>query len=286
MTGHDVLGPAVAGTWYAAGRDALARQVDELLEDSPAPPADPLRALVAPHAGFVYSGAVAARGFAALRGTSWRRVLLLGPSHYLAFSGAAVPRARAYRTPLGEVEIDAAGVDAVLASSRAAPRDDAFEPEHSLEAELPFLQRVLEPGWTAVPVLLGGSSDGAALRAVAEACRAVLDEGTLVVASSDFTHFGRRFGYVPFRDRVPERIEALDRQAIAPIVGGDVEGFASVLDRTGATLCGRHAIEVALHLLGAGARGRLLAYDTSGRMTGDWEHSVSYASIALMASPA
>ena len=105
---------------------------------------------------------------------------------------------------------------------------------------------------------------------------------TLVDASTDFTHFGPRFGYVPFRDRVPERVRALDMGALDAILRLDRAGFVDYVDRTGATICGRRAVEVLL-ALGEGFVATLDAYDTSGRMTGDWEHSVSYAAVSLRA---
>jgi AmmeMemoRadiSam system protein B len=113
----EALGPNVAGTWYPDDADALARQVDGFLgaaaDDSRPAAIAAIAAIVAPHAGFVYSGQVAARGFAGVRAARFDRVLLLGPSHYSVFPGAALPRASAYRTPLGEVPIDRRAADAL-----------------------------------------------------------------------------------------------------------------------------------------------------------------------------
>jgi MEMO1 family protein len=111
----------------------------------------------------------------------------------------------------------------------------------------------------------------------------LLDEGTRVVVSSDFTHYGASFGYVPFADAVPERIEALDREALAAIEAGDALGFARHVDATRATICGRRAIDVLLRLPIGARGGRTLGYDTSGRQTGQWDHSVSYAAVEFSA---
>ena len=156
------LGPAVAGTWYPRDAGALAAEVDALLDrvdpvaDAPLP-----RALIEPHAGYTYSGQVAAHGFARIRGRTFGRVLVVGPSHYVAFRGAVVPRAAGtYRTPLGDVPLDGPAIDQLAGRPGFQADDDPFAPEHSLEAEFPFLQRALTPGFRIVPVLIGGGATG------------------------------------------------------------------------------------------------------------------------------
>jgi AmmeMemoRadiSam system protein B len=282
MSQREALGPAVAGAWYPADPAALGREVEALLSrDAAAPPSRAPSALIAPHAGFAYSGAVAAAGFRLLRGRSCERVLLIGPSHYAAFRGAVVPAARRYRTPLGDVALDAEAI-ARIATRPGLRLDDApFGPEHCLEAELPFLQRTLAGDWRLVPVLIGGGSPPDSLERVAEALEPLVGPQTLLVASSDFTHFGPRFGYVPFERDVPRRIRELDMGAVAALLARDRATFADYVDRTGATICGRDAIDVLLRLLRDEGESALVAYDTSGHLTGDWGHSVSYASLAF-----
>jgi len=276
------LGPAVAGTWYPSGAEELREQVDGLLRaPNDTAPAGVLSALISPHAGFVYSGAVAGQGFGRLRGRSSRRVLLMGPSHYASFQGACLPAADALRTPLGSVPIDRDTVERIGRKSGFRIDDAPFGPEHCLEAEIPFLQRTLGPGWSLVPILLGGGSPSRSVSRVVDALAPLLDSETFVVVSSDFTHYGPGFGYVPFRELVPERIRQLDMGAVERILELDREGFGRYVAETGATICGRVAIEVLMGMLGTGTRAELVAYDTSGRMTGDWNHSVSYASISF-----
>ena len=283
-----VLGPAVAGSWYPRDREELSGLVDGLLDravEGAAEAPGSVGALIVPHAGFVYSGAVAAAAFVRLRGRAFDRVVLVGPSHYFGFHGAAIPdSATAYRTPLGDVAIDRDAV-AVLRETTGFRADDRmFEPEHALEAELPFLQRVLRSDVPVVPVLMGGRATQHDARRVAEGLAPLLGPSTLLVVSSDFTHFGPRFGYVPFDDDVPARLRKLDLGAVAAIEAGDAEGFANYVTTTGATICGHRAIDVLLLLPGASASAKLLAYDTSGRMTGTWDHSVSYAAMAAPSS--
>jgi len=275
-----LLGPAVAGSWYPRDTEELRRRVDALLEAEGAEPRRSVRAIIAPHAGFDYSGAVAGSAFAGLKGRRPDRVLLLGPSHHFGFTGAAVPdAATAMRTPLGDLPIDREATAALRTVRGFRADDGVFAPEHALEAELPFLQRALACEAPLVPVLLGGQATADDARRTADALAPLITASTLVVVSSDFTHYGPRFGYVPFTDERPRRIHDLDRGAIAAIVAGDAAGFSRYVETTGATICGHRAIEVLLALRPAEGGGRQLAYDTSGRMTGTWDHSVSYAAI-------
>jgi AmmeMemoRadiSam system protein B len=135
-----------------------------------------------------------------------------------------------------------------------------------------------------LPVLVGSLGSRVGADQLADGLRPLLDRETLVVVSSDFTHYGPRFGYVPFRDDVARRIETLDKGAADLILARDGAGFEDYLTRTGATICGRSPIRVLLDLMPDGVEGRLVAYDTSGRITGEWDHSVSYASLLFHAT--
>ncbi len=191
-----------------------------------------------------------------------------------------MPEALRYRTPLGDVDLDRDAIESLATSDAIERSDRPFRPEHSLETEIPFLQQTLEDGWQLVPVLIGAASTSETRSRVAESLRPWVDAQSLIVVSSDFTHYGARFGYVPFNTDVPKRIRALDMGALDTVLARDAAAFRAYVDRTGATICGHGAIDVLLQLLPAETSGRLVAYDTSGRMTGDWKHTVSYASVA------
>ncbi|MGD2128249.1 MAG: AmmeMemoRadiSam system protein B [Lysobacterales bacterium] len=177
---------AVAGSFYPAEPGALRAAVAGLLDSVPETVGPAPRALVVPHAGYVYSGPVAARAYARLRPfqRDFRHVILLGPAHYVAFDGLALSTSDAFRTPLGEVPLDSAAI-AGLEHPAVRSCDAAHRPEHSLEVQLPFLQCVLD-SFALTPLLVGHASSSA----VAEIID-LLWEGpdTLVVVSTDLSHY-------------------------------------------------------------------------------------------------
>ena len=211
---------AVAGSFYSADPERLTAEIDWLLASAPSAPSGlpsrPPKALIVPHAGYRYSGPVAASAFAILApfAEGIRRVVLFGPSHRVHVAGLALPEATAFETPLGVVAVDhpAAGPraggdpdargEAPLLPCSAA----AHAREHSLEVELPFLQRVL-PRWSLVPIVVGDSVGSQ----VAHAMEALWGgPETLIVVSSDLSH------YLPY-----ERARRVDEATALQIVGAD-----------------------------------------------------------------
>jgi len=192
--------PAVAGMFYPDGEDALRREVEGFLREAGASPeignaslqaggeASPSpKALIAPHAGYVYSGPVAASAYARLSPSrdSIRRVVLLGPSHRYPLRGFAASSAVAFQTPLGSVPLDVEHVQAALELDQVQLLDEAHEGEHSLEVHLPFLQVALGD-FTLVPLVVGEASP----EEVAEVLRTLWGgDETLVVVSSDLSHY-------------------------------------------------------------------------------------------------
>jgi hypothetical protein len=273
----------LAGTWYPADAVTLRSLVDRLLAESePRSIEAAFAAFVVPHAAYQYSGSVAAAAYRLIAELRPRRVVVLAPCHRMSFAGLAVPETRGFQTPLGIVWVDEA-VSELASSDLVRVASSPFEGEHSFEIQLPFLQRAT-PDAKVVPILFGalGPQDDAAVKALLSR---LVAEASVFLISSDFTHYGRRFGYEPFAatsaEDVRARLEELDGAAIEPILAGDAEAFRSFLARTGDTVCGRLPLAAFLATLGRGARGHLLAYGTSLDLTGDFEHSVSYASIAL-----
>lgn len=183
----DVRAPAVAGTFYPGEAARLAAEVDRLLDAAPARQGEPPKAIVVPHAGYVYSGPVAATAYRALRAARHRirRVVLLGPAHRVAVRGLVLPGAQSFATPLGEIPLDEALVQRVSALPQVSVHARCHAPEHSLEVQLPFLQRVLDE-FTLLPLVVGDATASE----VAEVLRAVWGgPETLIVISSDLSHY-------------------------------------------------------------------------------------------------
>jgi len=241
--------PAVAGSFYPGSKAKLAEAVQGYLAEAGAAPATdpPPRALVVPHAGYVYSGAVAATAYARLIGLRdiVKRVVLVGPAHYVPLRGLATSGARAFATPLGEVPVDGAAIERLRYLRQVAVRDDAHEPEHSLEVQLPFLQTALRD-FAIVPLVVGS--------ATYDDVRAVIDRlwdgaETLVVISSDLSH------YYPY-----ETARRLDAETAAAIVALDADAIGEE------QACGR--IPIGGLLLAARTRG-LHAVAADLRNSGD-----------------
>jgi MEMO1 family protein len=275
--------PAVAGLFYPADPTELAGVIDRLLRSSEDTPLRRIRALICPHAGYAYSGPTAARAYKAVQGQPYRTVIVLAPGHYAAFSGAAVTQADAYRTPLGLAPVSslAARIAAVKPffpektcrvqrpawarqSSLKAPPPGEDTPEtweHALEVQVPFLQRVLT-NFDLVPAILG-EVDPAAL---ARALRPFLDPSTLLVASSDLSH------YHPY-----DQAKKLDAQCVKDICELNLEAMNA------REACGKSPILVLMHLAQQmGWTTQLLDYRNSGDTAGDRSGVVGYAAIAFL----
>jgi AmmeMemoRadiSam system protein B/AmmeMemoRadiSam system protein A len=278
---------AGAGRWFPADPEKLGRMVDSyLLGQAPAIARPPV-ALIVPHAGYEFSGAVAGKAYATLKGRTYTRVIFLGASHHAPLRGASVLRADAYETPLGSIPVDVAARDALLKCPVVKEVAAAHRVEHSVENQLPFLQRALGQ-FKMLEVLVGDMAPDQRTM-LADAIRPLMDDATLVVVSSDFTHYGPNYGYLgpsgrtlP-RDRLPEALQALNAMAVREILEVDVPGWDAFLEQTQDTICGRAGIGLLLKILEPldDVRGARVAYDMSGQITGDWTNSVTYAAVAL-----
>ncbi|HEX3045526.1 MAG TPA: AmmeMemoRadiSam system protein B [Bacillota bacterium] len=281
--------PVQAGRFYPADPNELNRRVDQMLSQAKSDLNELPRAIIVPHAGYEYSGPVAAAAYSVFKkfpesSAKVTRVILLAPSHYAYFRGAVINDA-SYQTPLGVYSLDNQAIETLERQKfPQAENDAASTQEHSDEVQIPFLQKVL-PQARLVPIIIG-ELDPQSAESIARALLTIIDAQTIIVASSDFTHFGPRFNYTPrFNKDTRTGITELDRGAIDCILRTNPSEFVNYLDRTRATICGRNPITVLLkifelnHWPTSGAT--LIKYLTSGDITGDWSHSVSYAAIAM-----
>ena len=277
--------PAVAGAFYPTGKESLSGQVGDLLGQAKSNGVSgALVAAVVPHAGYVYSGRCAAAVFCQVKANHYKRIIILGPSHHLSFVGVSVPNPDigAYRTPLGDVKIDRKVCDALSRCSGFSVVPGADTKEHSIEVELPFLQ--MKAGeFELVPLVCGGVRE-TEIEGVAKAIASFVDSNTLLVASSDFTHFGPGYGYVPFDRDIKANLYRRLEQSSGSIAALDLAGFRAHCDETQDTICGRIPIMLLLSVLKQirpDVKGQVLDRYLSGDLSGDYASSVSYAAIGF-----
>ncbi len=272
---------AGAGRWFPAEADRLQKAVDTYLSvEAPVIGKRPV-ALIVPHAGYRFSGPCAGYAYGTLKGHAYDRVILIGLSHTRPLRKASVLRVDAYETPLGRISVDAQARRALLACPVVTEQPACHKVEWSCENQLPFLQRVL--GDFKMVELLVGDLTGDERATLAEVVRGLIGEKTLVVVSSDFTHFGPNYGYMPFTENVRQNLKRLNALAVHRICRIDPRGWDKHLARTGATICGKAGIGLLLETVQPweDVRATRAAMAMSGEITGDWANSVTYTSIVL-----
>lgn len=276
----DLRPSPIAGQWYEADPDLLARTVDEYLEEARLPElVGEVLAVIAPHAGHRYSGPVAGYAFAALRGRNPDLVAVLAPMHYPYYEPLITTAHEAYATPLGEIAVDKdtlLELDIVLKSElgfglSAVERD----PEHSLEIELPFLQRALSSRWRLLPVMVRARQPDVSEK-LGKALAGVLgDKDFVMVASTDLSHFYHHKTALMYDLAMLNEIESFN-----PLGAFDLEragkGFACGLGAFTAVMW-------ACRELGAD-KVQVLRHATSGDVTGDYSSVVGYAAAAILKS--
>ncbi len=274
---------SVAGGFYPSDPKALIAMIDDMLAHaSPPPITDPILAVVAPHAGYQYSGPVAANTYAALKGHKFARVVVIAPSHFEAFDFTSVYDGDAYVTPLGTVRIDKAFAAQLakmsptikLSARGHAPTKEGAE--HALEVELPWLQRVLGE-FTLVPIVMGDQSyEGARTLGVVLA-KLINGTDTLIVASSDLSH------YHPY-----EEASKIDHKTLNALQSWDYFSMSQNFGMRIWEACGGAPIVAAMiaaERMGAN-KAMLLRYANSGDTTGDRSRVVGYGAVALIKSQA
>ena len=275
---------AVAGLFYPKDATALGRMIDAFLAKADGSPIENLRGLICPHAGYEFSGQTAAFSYKLLAGQDVKTVMLLSPSHYAFFEGAFLPRVDAYRTPLGLVPLSPKADElAKVKPFTSAPRCRVERPgwwrqspttapaagqdlpdtwEHAGEVQVPFLQRVLKD-FTLVPVVYGNVDPAD----VAKAIEPMLDDKTIVIASSDLSH------YYPY-----DEARKLDDRCLKAVCTLDVDKMKDQ------EACGKAPILTLMHLAKRnGWQARLLDYRNSGDTAGDKARVVGYGAVAFYA---
>ncbi len=278
--------PAFAGSWYAGTPDRLRSQIEECFTHRLGPGSLPsvvkdgprsVVGLVCPHAGYIYSGPVAAHGYYQLAKDGKPDVIVIfSPNHTGRGSALALMKEGVWRTPLGDVEIDKETADKILQGSQIIDVNEAAHSyEHSIELQLPFLQYLYGSEFKFVPITFM-MQDLESSREVGKAtARALLGKNALVIASTDMSHYEPQ-----------ARAEKKDRMALEAAIKLDEEQYYSIIESHAVSSCGYGptiATITASKELGA-KKAKLLCYRTSGDVTGDYSGVVGYASIAFMKS--
>ena len=219
-----------------------------------------------------------------VRDARFRRAVILAPSHRAWIENRLVaPESDAVSTPLGEIRIDKDWLNSLELLAPVQRNDRIHLAEHSAQIEFPLLQLALGKDFTIVPLILG-AFDPDQMAMCARALSRLMDAETLLVVSSDFTHYGDDFEYAPYGtgggEDVRERVASVDAEAFALLAKGDADGFAAYVGRTGATICGRIPLEMALRAFPAGTSLVRLAYATSADQDRDFTRFVCYTAAA------
>ncbi|KAI1815581.1 UPF0103-domain-containing protein [Poronia punctata] len=310
-----------AGSWYEEDAEILSEQLDGFLDNVPAtidgstPPIPGAKVIIAPHAGYSYSGPCAAWAYKCLDLSGAKRIFLLGPSHTYYLRGCALTKFAKYATPFGDLTVDEEVVQALRDTGEfqdMTTRGD--EDEHSLEMHLPYIYKRLTQTFastseypTLVPILVGDNNRAQEKQFGALLAPYLQDPDNVFVVSSDFCHWGARFSYtaytpggvveniasLTYKNRKPtdppihESIKLIDQLSINAIAGGHHDDFVDNLKKTKNTVCGRHPIGVtmaALEILANNSpdankyKFKFVQYQRSSLVEEYADSSVSYAS--------
>lgn len=278
---------AFAGQFYAAGMSSLNKQIKDCFMSKFGPKSLPgkihnkkIIGAIAPHAGYIYSGPGAAYVYKELAECKQPDVyVIIAPNHTGYGVQFSTYIGDAWEIPYGQAKIDSE-TGKLLMEKFSELKDDkiAHLYEHDIEVQLPFLYYI-NKNFKFLPIVVSDVDYGYC-KIIAKALVS-LNKKICVIASSDFTHYGRNYGYEPFSDKIKEKMYELDKGAISYIEKLDTNGFLSYINKTRATICGYSAIAITIETckkLGA-RKAKLLNYYTSGDVTNNYSSAVGYASI-------
>ncbi|HEX2306315.1 MAG TPA: AmmeMemoRadiSam system protein B [Nitrososphaeraceae archaeon] len=273
--------PAVSGIFYPKSRNELNANLESLFKDSnfgpgklpPSSNNERIYGMVCPHAGYMYSGHVAANGYYQLSSSKFDCAIIVGPNHYGLGSDVALMNTGSWKTPLGEIEIDTELSQDIHQNCELVSYDElAHSRDHCIEVQLPFLQYIRQE-FKIVPIILINQGKNMCLKLGDGICESIKKRNLITIASSDLTH------YEP-NTQAHEK----DNLLISAILSLDIQKFYSILLSFNVTACGYGAIATVMEIskrMGA-KRGKLLKYATSGDVAGDNRSVVGYSSILFV----
>lgn len=273
--------PAVSGIFYPKNPNELREDIESLFRDRnfgpgnlpPSSNNERIYGMVSPHAGYMYSGAVAAHGYYDLSSSKFESALILGPNHYGLGSAVALMDKGTWETPLGKVEIDSEVAQSIHQDCDIISIDEsAHSRDHCIEVQLPFLQYI-KGEFKIVPIILINQGKNTCKKLGTDIYESIRDRNLIPIASSDLTHYeANNLAYEK------------DKLLISAILSLDIEKFYSVLISFNVTACGYGAIATVMEIskrMGA-TKGKLLKYATSGDIAGDNKSVVGYSSILFV----
>ncbi len=268
--------PIVAGTFYYQDGDRLSKQIDEFLRNVKAEdlPADKILALIAPHAGYVYSGQVAAHAYRLVQGKDYETVVIIGPSHRYGFRGCSIYPQGAYETPLGTVEVDEALASEISKASGFEYEPKAHAGEHSIEVQVPFIQKTL-PRAKIVPIVMGFQSKETIITLADALTKALAGKKALVVASTDLSHFFPK-----------SKANQVDSETISCIESFKTDDLMLKIARGENIMCGGGPVIAAMlyaHSQGE-AKAKVLRYADSSQAGGPENQVVGYLAAVVFSS--
>lgn len=276
-----MIKPIVAGQFYPARKEELVKELEKCFSSAKSfgtkksGSNKKVLGIIAPHAGYVYSGKAAATAYNAIKGAKEETFVVIAPDHN-GFCFSPTTTKEDFETPLGIVKIDTEFVEKLM--EKCSFLKSGRIQEHAVEVQLPFLQYLFKD-FKIVPVVMPSQ------KYAKELGKAIASIGNcIVIASSDFTHYGASYGYMPFNEKEAKAgMRKLDAGAIKFIEKLDSEGFLNYVEDTGATICGQYAIATIIEAVKAmkSKKAKLMDYYTSGDIIGDYSSAVGYAAVAF-----
>lgn len=276
----------VAGMFYPSTEEELLNQIEDSFNSKFGPGSLPkttknkeILGIIAPHAGYQFSGPGAAWAYKEIAESKSPDIyILLGLSHSGFPSCLSLED---WETPLGTVNTDKDFQRVLIANSGLKQNEEAHANEHSIEVQLPFLQFINKEQTKIAPIIVSENYQEIA-KAIAKTIEQTRKKA-IIIASSDFTHYGINYGFFPFSSDIKENLQKLDKGAIEHIQNLNPKGFLDYINKTGATICGKIPIATAIEtckLLNA-KKAKLLKYYTSGDIVNDYSSAVGYGSISI-----
>jgi MEMO1 family protein len=278
--------PVVAGQFYEENKELLIKQIEECFKKGngfpkPLKNSDVIGAIM-PHAGYFFSGKAAALAVKEIAETNIDTFIILGVNH-TGIGGNSTTKDD-FQTPLGIAKINEELQKILIENCKLEINKEAHNMEHSIEVIIPLLQYVVKK-FTFVPIIVSGNVKdlGNSLKKALEAYEKKFKKKICVIASSDMTHFGISYGYMPFHENIKEKMYKLDNDAIKFILEKNPSGFLNYIGETKATICGRNTISTLLYCLEKekSIKAELLDYYTSADVMGDYRTAVGYAAIVF-----